>query len=331
MADAGENPGVRDLVISHEQHKRAQDHADVADDVHDECFPSRENRRAARVPEADQEVRAQADQPPADDQEHEVPGQDQQQHREDEDVHVGEEAGVAGVVFVSHVADGVSDDQPADAGDDKAHEDREVVDQQVEGHNERAALDPRPIGEVARRLVYEERKRQHERGPDDAWADDRGHDPRQSPASAGEQDRAGGRQQEDQQRLLAGGHPFSSLRSSTSSTSRTRKMSTRIARPTTASAAATVMAINAKSWPSMFCSCLENATRVRLTAFNINSMQMRMTSGLRRTSTPTVPSVKRIAASSRNQEVSSCDPPMSSVLTGRPFPFDSNRWRRWRR
>src|SRR5438270_8997906 len=86
-------------------------------------------------------------------------------------------------------------------------------------------------------------------------------------------------------------------------------MSTRMARPTTASAAATVITISANSWPSRFTSCRAKATSVRLTAFNISSMQMRITSGLRRTRTPIVPSRNRINASSRNQLVSSCSEP----------------------
>src|ERR1700686_4143199 len=91
-------------------------------------------------------------------------------------------------------------------------------------------------------------------------------------------------------------------------------MSTRIASPTTASAAATVIDMSANSWPSMFCSWREKTISVRLTAFSISSIEMRMTSGLRRTSTPTVPMVKRMPPRSKNQEASSCDPPMLSVL-----------------
>src|SRR5260370_17709889 len=41
---------------------------------------------------------------------------------------------------------------------------------------------------------------------------------------------------------------------------------------------------------------------------------MRMTRGLRRTRTPTVPMAKSTPPSSKTQEASSCDPPISSVL-----------------
>ena len=65
---------------------------DVADDVDHERLDARAGRRRAPVPEADQQVGGGADERPADDQQHEVAGQHQQQHREDEEVQVGEEA-----------------------------------------------------------------------------------------------------------------------------------------------------------------------------------------------------------------------------------------------
>src|ERR1700680_3437905 len=96
-------------------------------------------------------------------------------------------------------------------------------------------------------------------------------------------------------------------------------MSTRIASPITASAAATVIDMSANSCPSRFCSCRENATSVRFAALSMSSMQMRITSGLRRMSTPMVPRMKRIAARSRNQDVSSVEPPASNPpITGSP-------------
>ena len=86
--------------------------------------------RPAAVPERDQQVGRRADERPADDQQHEVARQDQQQHREDEEVQVGEEARVAAVG--AHVGDRVEVDQRRDAGDDEHHEDRQRVDQDRE-------------------------------------------------------------------------------------------------------------------------------------------------------------------------------------------------------
>ena len=73
----------------------AEHQADVADDVDDERLDARLRRGRAPVPEADQQVGRRADERPADDQEEEVAGQDQQQHAEHEEVQVREEARVA--------------------------------------------------------------------------------------------------------------------------------------------------------------------------------------------------------------------------------------------
>src|SRR5207302_1469401 len=208
------------------------------------------------------------------------------------------------------------------------HEDRQVVDQQVERHLERAALDPGPVREVAGRFPSEQGQHADEGSPHDTRPDDHGEDAGQAPAASREEDRAGGGEEEDQQRERLVAHPLSSLSSSMSSASRVRKMSTRIASPTTASAAATVIDISANSWPSRFCTWRENVTSVRLAALSISSIEIRITSGLRRTSTPTAPSVNRIALSSKNHEVSSWEPPMFSVLTGRRSSCGSGRWRR---
>ena len=60
-------------------------------------------------------------------------GQDQQQHREDEEVHVAEEAGEPGVVLVGHVSDRVPVNEGADAGDDQRHDHRQRVEVEVDG------------------------------------------------------------------------------------------------------------------------------------------------------------------------------------------------------
>src|ERR671935_2100020 len=144
-------------------------------------------------------------------------------------------------------------------------------------------------------------------------ADDHGEDPRQSPPAACQDGGAEGGEEEDEKGEERAAHPLSSLRSSMSSASRTRKMSTRIASPTTASAAATVIDMRAKSWPSMFWSWRANATSARLAALSMSSIEIRITSGLRRISTPAAPRPKRRALRSRNHDASSCEPPMSSV------------------
>ena len=109
------------------------------------------------VPEADQRVGGEADEGPADGQQDEVAGEDQQQHREDEEVEVAEEAVVA--LVGAHVAERVEVDQGRDAGDDEDHEDRERVDEDAELDVEprRAGVVPERGGVVARlRLVAEQ-------------------------------------------------------------------------------------------------------------------------------------------------------------------------------
>src|SRR5206468_9119153 len=138
--------------------------------------------------------------------------------------------------------------QPADAGDDEAHEDRQVVDQQSERHVERAALDPGPVGEVAVRLAHEQGHGGQEGQPHHAGAHYHGDGAGRAPPAPRQDHSARGGKEEKQKRDEPVAHPFSSLRSSMSSASRTRKMSTRIASPTTASAAATVSDLSANRW-----------------------------------------------------------------------------------
>ena len=67
-----------------------------------------------------------------------------------------------------------------------------------------------------------------------------------------------------------------------------------IANPTAASAAATVITNNTKTWPANPYS-RENAMNVRFTALSINSTHMNTMIALRRVSTPITPMVKRSA------------------------------------
>ncbi len=113
-----------------EDEERGQDESDVADDVDHERLHARGGRGAAPVPVGDQRVRGEADERPAHNEQNEVPGQDEQQHREDEEVEVGEEPRVA--LVGDHVGGGVHVDQHRDARDDQAHQHRERVDEDVE-------------------------------------------------------------------------------------------------------------------------------------------------------------------------------------------------------
>src|SRR6266508_3750791 len=92
--------------------------------------------------EPDQQVRREADHAPAREQEQQVAALDEQEHREDEQRHVGEVAAL--LVVAVHVADRVSDDQRSDAGDNQHHEDGERVDHDLEAGSVGAAGDPCP-------------------------------------------------------------------------------------------------------------------------------------------------------------------------------------------
>ena len=72
-----------------------------------------------------------------------------------------------------------------------------------------------------------------------------------------------------------------------------------MARPTATSAAATAITKKTRTWPSGLPSRWPKATNDRFAAFSISSIDMKMTSGLRRMMTPTTPMEKSTAARAR--------------------------------
>jgi hypothetical protein len=142
LLGAGEDPDVLERAQLAQDQERRQHHADVADHVHHEGLLGRGDRARPVVVEADQQVRGQAHQRPADDQEDEVGRLDQQQHREDEEAHLREEAPV--VAVLGHVLGRVEDDQRADAGDHQHHQHAQRVDQDRQVDRQVAHLDPLP-------------------------------------------------------------------------------------------------------------------------------------------------------------------------------------------
>src|SRR5690606_14883039 len=89
-------------------------------------------------------------------------------------------------------------------------------------------------------------------------------------------------------------HPFSRLMFLRSTDSWWRKIAMMIARPTAASAAATVMTNTTNTCPVMPC-MVDSATKLRFTALSMSSTHMKMMIAFRRVSTPTTPMVNRIA------------------------------------
>ena len=123
------------------QHDRGRQ-AHVADPVDHEGLLGRGGRGGLVLPEADQQVRREADALPAEEQGEVVLGHDQQEHRGHEQVEVAEEPDPARVVL--HVADRVDVDQRADTGDEQQEQGGERVVEQVHPDVQVTGLDPVP-------------------------------------------------------------------------------------------------------------------------------------------------------------------------------------------
>ena len=98
-------------AVGRPDQEHAQGEAEIADAIDQERLLAGRGRRGLLVPEADQQVAAQADRFPEHVQQHEVARRDQHGHREDEQADVGEEPPVARIAV--HVADRVDRHQRA--------------------------------------------------------------------------------------------------------------------------------------------------------------------------------------------------------------------------
>ena len=124
----------------HEDQEYAEHKADIADPVDDECLFAGVPGAAPVEVVADQQVGAEPHAFPADKHQQEVAGQHQDQHREQEQVQVGEEPIVP--VFGMHVADGIDVDQKSDAGDHQQHDRRQRVQEKLNPGHEVPGGDP---------------------------------------------------------------------------------------------------------------------------------------------------------------------------------------------
>ena len=130
------------------EHEHAEQEAGIADAVGDEGLLAGAGLVRILEPEADQQVGGEPHAFPADEQDEQRPAEHEQQHEEQEQVQIGEVAGVARVVL--HVADRVDVDQRAHAGHDQRHHRAQAV--EIEGDLERAAADDGPrVGDLDRR------------------------------------------------------------------------------------------------------------------------------------------------------------------------------------
>jgi hypothetical protein len=162
------------------------------------------------VPEPDQEIGAEAHTLPADEHHEQVVAEDEHQHREQEEVQVGEEALEPPViaVIVVHVADGVDVNQRADARDHQDHDRRQRVEQECELGVEGVRADPgidvvdeeAPLRDGKLRQVEDLEERDPERSQRCAAGQQDDHPPRQVAASERQPDAADRGRDERQQR-----------------------------------------------------------------------------------------------------------------------------------
>ena len=109
-------------------------HADVADPVDDERLVGRVAVDLLLVPEADQQVRADADQLPEHEDHEDVARGDQAEHREAKERQIGEKSRITRVVV--HVAHRVDVDQGRDERDHEEHHRAQVVDGDAQGNRQ---------------------------------------------------------------------------------------------------------------------------------------------------------------------------------------------------
>src|SRR5579875_2687412 len=84
--NAAKDASKVNLAIIGKDQKDCQHQAEVADDVDDESFASGGDGGTALIPEADKQERSEANQSPTDEQEEEVIGGDEHNHRENKEV-----------------------------------------------------------------------------------------------------------------------------------------------------------------------------------------------------------------------------------------------------
>src|SRR5712671_4985254 len=126
-----------------EEQEHAEHESEVADAIDDEGFLAGVSGGFAEEIKTDEQVTAESHAFPADEEEHVVGGQNEDEHEEHEEIEVGEEAVIA--AFVGHVARGVDVNEPAYSGDDEEHHHGELIDLEVESGAEISGDDPGEI------------------------------------------------------------------------------------------------------------------------------------------------------------------------------------------
>ena len=162
-----------------QDHEGGDDHRRVTDDLGDERLARSQHRAGPFVPVADEQVAGQGHHGPPDEQDQQVRGQHQQQHREDEQVHVAEEPPVPGILV--HVADGVDVDEETHPGDHHDHERAQRVESDVDADVEIPLAEVDPVPQRERRRLVDVGSAgdlgQHDDPGDEGDQDDAGPDP----------------------------------------------------------------------------------------------------------------------------------------------------------
>ena len=149
-------------------HEHGQQHAKIANAVDDERLFAAVGVPAIHIvalvePEADEQIGRQAHALPADEHPDKVVAHHQDQHGQDEEVQVEEEALIARLVC--HVADGVDVDQRTDAGHHQGHEHAERVDEHRGRDMQVGHGHPLPPGDgdrlLLRRQTVQRKEEQH--------------------------------------------------------------------------------------------------------------------------------------------------------------------------
>src|ERR1700751_4187113 len=189
-------------------------------------------------------------------------------------------------------------DQESDSGHDQQHDERQLVEIEVEVNHEGAGTDPVAqelrVRQLERREAGRDVQRHHEGRAAEAQRNRRHGLPRKAPAHKTVNGRADERQYRNQPQMKRGRHNFNRFTWSIFRVSRVRNTAMIIANPTVASAAATTITKNTNTCPLRCCHWAAKATNDRFTPLSINSIDMKMVMMLRLIRNPATPQANRM-------------------------------------
>jgi hypothetical protein len=195
-----------------EEQEHAQNEPEVTDAIENERLLAGFGGRRLREPEADQQVRTEADAFPPDEQHGKVRAQHEHQHETGEQVEIGKVARVLGVRFVVHVRDRVQVNQRPDAADHEHHHCAERVEPERQRNLKRPRRKPGVIGLRNRANAadrFETNQVRHRRDADaerqehGARGQQARHPPGQAAANGGVDQEPGERKQRNQEQQHA--------------------------------------------------------------------------------------------------------------------------------